>query len=191
MPPGDAARRRGLLVHRLLEVLPGVPDERRVEQAERLLAGTADPALAEAVLREAETVLADPALTRIFGAGSRAEVAIVGELSAETGRYAVSGRVDRLARDADGWHLVDFKTDRNVPDTATEVAPAYVLQMALYRRLLMDMEAGVPVSATLVFTSGAPVGGKAAGSGAKVVPLPAEMMENALEGLKIRANPVP
>ena len=54
--------------------------------------------------------------------------------------------------------------------------------MALYRRLLMDMEPGAPVSATLVFTgSEAP----------KVMPIPPAMMEQALESLGIRANPFP
>ncbi len=101
---------------------------------------------------------------KFFGPESRAEVAIVGELATEGGRYAVSGRIDRLAHDGAGWHLVDFKTDRAVPATPAEADPAYILQLALYRRLLMEMEPGAPVSATLVFTAGK--------DGPNVMPIP-------------------
>ena len=184
MPP-TAARLRGILLHRLLEILPRVPLSERPRAAERLLAGEIDdPALAASIRCEAEAVLLAPELERFFGPESRAEVAIVGELSTDKGRYAVSGRIDRLVRDGSGWHLADFKTDRNVPGGPSEVDAAYVLQMALYRRLLMDMEPGVAVSATLVFT-GDPEGKP------KVMPIPAEMMERALEALRIRGNPFP
>ncbi len=184
--PGDVARLRGILLHRLLEILPRVPPPERPQAAERLLAGELphDPALAASIRLEAEAVLAAPELESFFGPESRAEVAIVGELSTEKGRYAVSGRIDRLVRDGSGWHLADFKTDRLVPGGPAEADAAYVLQMALYRRLLMDIEPGVAVSATLVFT--ADPEGKP-----KVMPIPAEMMERALEALRIRGNPFP
>ena len=48
----------------------------------------------------------------------------------------------------------------------------------------MDMEPGVAVSATLVF-SGDPEGAP------KVMPIPPETMEQALAGLQICANPFP
>jgi ATP-dependent helicase/nuclease subunit A len=183
--PGDVARLRGNLVHRLLEILPRVPADDRSRVAGRLLAGesSADPVLRESIIREAVAVLSEPSLAKIFGEGSRAEVAIVGELSTEKGRYAVSGRIDRILRDTEGWHLVDFKTDRNVPAAAENADPAYVLQMALYRRLLMGMEPGAEVSATLVFSGGE--------AGPKVIPIPAAMMEQALADLGIPANPLP
>ena len=100
--------------------------------------------------REAEAVLAHPELASLFAGESRAEVAIVGNVATTKGEYAVSGRIDRLLRDQAGWHLVDFKTDRSLPASLAEIDPAYVLQLALYRRLLMDIEPGVPVNATLV-----------------------------------------
>ncbi len=108
----------------------------------------------------------------------------MGELQTEKGRYAVSGRIDRLLRDAAGWHLLDFKTDRKIPAEPAEIDPGHVLQLALYRRLLMDMEPGTEVSATLVFTGG-PEGVP------KPMPIPSAAMERALEGLAICANPFP
>ncbi len=180
--PGDAAMLRGRIVHLLLQFLPGVPADKRAAAAERLLAGEIDTAseLAATLRAEADAVLAHSDLKALFEGDSRAEVAIVGNVATANGDYAVSGRIDRLLRDATGWHLVDFKTDRGVPASPAEVDPAYVLQLALYRRLLMDIEPGVPVGATLVFAAGP-----------NVMPIPSEMMERALERLGVRANPIP
>ncbi len=128
--PGERGRLRGRLLHRLLQVLPAWPEPERPRAAERLI-GTEladEPDLLQTILAEAEAVLAAPELARFFGPESRAEVAIVGELSTARGQYAVSGRIDRLVRDAAGWHLLDFKTDRRVPATPAEADPAYILQ---------------------------------------------------------------
>ncbi len=180
--PGDSALLRGRTVHLLLQLLPLVPAAARTAAADRLLAGEHShaPDLARSFRHEAEAVLAHPVLQELFGGESRAEVAIVGNVATEGGDYAVSGRIDRLLRDAMGWHLFDFKTDRSVPASVAEVDPTYVLQLALYRRLLMDIEPGVPVGATLVFTVGP-----------NVMPIPPELMEKALERLGVRANPIP
>ena len=169
-------------MHLLLQFLPAISAAERAPAAERLLGGefTADPEQLHAVSREAEAVFMHPKLKDFFGAESRAEVDIVGTVSTERGPYSVSGRIDRLQRDASGWRLVDFKTDRTVPASIADVDPAYVLQLALYRRLLMDIEPGVPVAATLVYTTGP-----------NIVPIPAESMEKALAALGVRANPIP
>ena len=173
---------RGRLVHKLLQFLPGLPAEQRAEACERLLAAELDIAseLASNLRAETDAVLARPELAILLGSQSRAEVEIAGNLTTDNGDFSVSGRIDRLVRDTIGWHLVDFKTDRAVPDSVDRVDAAYILQMALYRKLLMDMEPGVPVDATLVFTAGP-----------KIMPIPAELMEQAAAELGIRANPVP
>jgi ATP-dependent helicase/nuclease subunit A len=180
-PAGDGLL-RGRLVHLLLEMLPRVPAKDRAALAERLLKGDLAhaPDLAGAFWSEAEKVLAHPALKDFFSTESRAEVAIVGYVAAESGIHSVSGRIDLLLRDLAGWHLVDFKTDRGVPAQPEKVDPTYVLQLALYRRLLMEMEPGANVAATLVYTA-AP----------KVMPIPTDLMEQALMKLGVRANPVP
>ena len=180
--PGDSAMLRGRIVHLLLQFLPGVPADKRAAAAERLLASEIDIAseLAATLRAEADAVLARPELAAFFGSQSRAEVAIVGNVATTNGDFAVSGRIDRLVRDRTGWHLIDFKTDRAVPDSVEKADAAYILQMGLYRKLLMDMEPGAAVNATLVFTAGP-----------KIMPIPAELMEQATAELGIHANPVP
>jgi ATP-dependent helicase/nuclease subunit A len=171
---------RGRALHRLLQILPNLPAETRQAAAERmLLSEVPDGDVAQEIWREAEAVMADPALAQLFGPESRAEVAIVGRVATERGEYAVSGQIDRLVRGPDGWSLLDFKTSRLVPETLEESEPAYVLQLALYRRLLMEMDPGADVAATLVWTAGP-----------KIMPIPAAALEKALAGLGIRAKPL-
>lgn len=178
----DLAILRGRLVHRLLQALPGTPGERRRVQAEHLLSSecVGDPGFFEDVWRETEAVLAEPALRDMFGPDSRAEVAIVGQVARENGDYAVSGQIDRLVRTPAGWRILDFKTDRAVPESADRADPAYVLQLALYRRLLMEMRAGAEVEAALVWTATP-----------KIMPIPARSMEQALAKLGIKALAFP
>jgi ATP-dependent helicase/nuclease subunit A len=173
---------RGRIMHRLLQALGGPGGSDRRGAAERLASReiVGPPELAKTMLREAEAVRAHPELAEAFGPESRAEVAIVGRVAAEAGEHAVSGQIDRLARTSDGWHLLDFKTNRSVPASLSEVDPAYILQLGLYRRLLMDMQPGASVRATLVYTAGP-----------NVMPIPAEAMERALAKLGVRGTAFP
>jgi len=175
----ESARRHGRLVHMLIQHLPAVSPGERADAAERLLARELpdDEAARIAIRGEAEAVIALPELADAFGPHSRAEIPIVGTLRTERGDYAVSGRMDRLVRERGGWHVVDFKTARAVPDTAD---PDLVLQVALYCRLLADMEPGAATRASLVWTAGP-----------KIMPVPSQEMERALEKLGIRATPFP
>lgn len=179
--PDPEALQRGRAVHLLLQYLPFVAPEQRAAAADRLLAGefAQSPDLAAALCDEVMAVLAHPALAGLFISEARSEVAIVGSVATTRGEYVVSGRIDWLLRDSTGWRLVDFKTDRRVPTSVSEVDPGYVLQLALYRKLLMEMQPGVPVSAALVYTAGP-----------NVVPVPEESLEKALETLGVRANTV-
>ena len=141
--------RRGRAIHKLLEVLPAVAPERRLETARRFLA--AEPALsidAEATAREAMTVLDDPAFCRVFGPGSRAEAPLVGRIGGEV----VSARIDRLALLADETLIVDFKSGRAPPADPARAPAAYLRQLARYVALLRQMRPDCPVRAALLWT---------------------------------------
>ena len=140
----EAARRRGILIHRLLQSLPGVAEERRGGGFARL-SGTRE------LRRRGCGADLGGGRTRfspirrslpLFGPDGRAEIDLVGRIATPGGDYAVSGRIDRLVRDAAGWRILDFKTDRAVPAGASAVDPAYVLQLAIYRRLIREIEPG-------------------------------------------------
>ncbi len=141
--PDDEASRKGRLVHRLFEVLPEIdPAERGARAAAwlRREADDLDEEARDAILASVEAALADPALAPLFGPGARAEIGIAGDVEAPDGSIvAVSGQIDRLVTTETDVLVVDFKTNRVVPDT---VPDAYVAQLSLYRRLLLTRAGG-------------------------------------------------
>ncbi|NQW09722.1 MAG: double-strand break repair helicase AddA [Alphaproteobacteria bacterium] len=155
----DDGRRfkRGSLLHRLLQMLPELPAERRAEAGRRFLArpihavGAAD---AEEWLAEALAVLDDPAFAPMFAAGSRAEVPIVGVVSGPDGPEVVSRRIDRMAVTDEAVLVVDFKTNRPPPRSIDAVPDIYLRQMATYRTLLAGLYPDRPVRAALLWTDG-------------------------------------
>jgi len=160
LPDAATALTRGRLVHGLLEYLPDLPPADRRAAAAIFLAS--EPGLETAgraaILGEVFAVLNDPDLAALFGAHSRAEVAIAGRLATGAGVFAVSGRIDRIAITGKAVLIADYKTNRTVPARPEEVDPAYILQMALYRRLLTESLAashsGRPLRALLIWTAG-------------------------------------
>ena len=151
----DVALLRGRLIHRLLESLPAIAESERETIGAAYLAAFAsdmDEAERAALVAEVMAVMSDPAFAPVFGAGSRAEVEIVGRITRASGEAAVSGRVDRLAVTREAVLIVDYKTNPPAPETLEAVPPAYVTQLALYRALLRRLYPGRRVDAALLWT---------------------------------------
>src|SRR6266852_3190806 len=93
--------KRGLLVHRLLQSLPELPESERAAAARRFLAlplhGLDEDTQAE-ICVETLAVLNDPALAELWGPDSQAEVPVVGLIpgSRPGTEHALSGQIDRL-----------------------------------------------------------------------------------------------
>ncbi len=149
------ARRRGALIHRLLQSLPDVAAERRPDIALRYLAHAA-PALSQAeretMAVEVLTVLGDPVFAPLFVAGSRAEAPIVGLLSLSGRKVSVSGQIDRLAVTSDRVLIADYKTNRPAPAALSDVPPAAIAQLALYAAVLGELYPGREQRAALIWT---------------------------------------
>ena len=151
---------RGTLTHALLEHLPALPRDTWPDAARRLLDARASDlprSLRAEIARETLVVLADPAFGDVFGAHSRAEVAIAAEIEQPSGRgppLRIAGQIDRLVMRERDVLIVDFKTNRPPPLTTGEVADAYVLQLAAYRLALSRLAGGRPVRAALLWTDG-------------------------------------
>jgi len=160
-PPADSplandhARRfgRGLLVHKLLQILPDLAPADRQQATQRYLEKPGfglDAPLREALAAEVNAILDNPAWSDLFGPSSRAEVPLVGEVE---GRR-VSGQIDRLAvLDTAVW-VVDYKTNRPPPRNLEDVPAAYGRQMAVYRSLLRQIYPKRPVCCALLWTEG-------------------------------------
>ena len=152
---GDADRRRGVLVHRLLERLPSRPAEQRVAAAQRFLAARGaefTQAECESMVAEVVGVLGEAGFATIFGPQARAEVPIVGRILDRAGAtIEVTGRIDRLVVSETEVWVVDFKSDRRAGGEA--IAESHVAQLAVYRRLLAPMFPGRTVRAFLLWTT--------------------------------------
>jgi ATP-dependent helicase/nuclease subunit A len=147
---------RGRLVHRLLQSLPDIPTERRVDAGWRFLdrAGAEFSAPErEAFLREVLALLDNGKFASLFAPGSRAEVPIIGRIHRH-GRptLAVSGQIDRLADTPDAILIADYKTNRPAPSRLEQVPHGYVRQLALYRHVLATLYPSRPVRAALIWT---------------------------------------
>jgi ATP-dependent helicase/nuclease subunit A len=154
---GRAARRRGRLIHKLLEVLPDLAPEQRPAAARRLLAQPLydlEKPAQEEILEATLGVLEDPRFAPLFGPGSRAEVPLSGLLGRGAEAKAITGQVDRLLVREDEVLVIDYKTNRPAPQREADVAPLYVRQMASYRAVLAEIYPGRAVRCALLWTEG-------------------------------------
>jgi ATP-dependent helicase/nuclease subunit A len=149
-----SAKERGVLLHRLIETLPRYTGDEIAAAAARYLANAAST-LPEservALASEALAVLRDPELAALLAMPGRSEVPVAGEIP-RAGREPlfVAGQIDRLIVTPDRITILDFKSDRPVP----EKAPAsYVTQLALYRALLGRIFLDRTVDCALVWTA--------------------------------------
>jgi ATP-dependent helicase/nuclease subunit A len=145
--------KRGLLVHRLLQVLPELPAGDREDTARGFLALPAHGLSTEEqdeIRRETLAVLGHPDFAAIFGPGSQAEVPLVGLVEG----HALSGQIDRLVVEKDRVLVVDFKTFRPPPATEAEVAPIYLRQLALYQAALGQIYPKHQIRCALLWTEG-------------------------------------
>ena len=145
--------KRGLLVHRLLQSLPELPQAEREAAARRFLALPTHGLPADEqddICEETLAVLRHPDFAALFGPGSQAEVPLVGLI----GGHALSGQIDRLVVDENRVSIVDYKTMRPVPANEDEVAPLYLRQLAIYRAALARIYPGRDISCALLWTQG-------------------------------------
>jgi ATP-dependent helicase/nuclease subunit A len=167
--------RRGLIIHRLLQLLPDLPATGRRAAAASLLAreieltGEQRAEMAAAAL----AVLEDDAFAAVFGPGSRAEAAVAGAAAGLPPGLAVSGRVDRLLVQPDRVLVVDFKTNRPAPARIEDADPAYLTQMAVYAAVLAEIFPGRRIEAALVWTDGP-----------KLMPVPENIVTQTLARLR-------
>lgn len=152
-PPGAGAEaaRRGVLIHRLLERLPEVPQASRAEAAARWLARNARD-LGEAARAEiagaAIRVLAEPQWADLFGPNSLAEVPVAGVV----GDRVVAGAIDRLLIEPGRIRVIDYKTARRPPARLEDVPVAILRQMAAYAAALEAAYPGHVVDVAVLYT---------------------------------------
>ncbi len=150
----EAALRRGRLMHRLLEHLPGRDPSEWEELAPALLGFGEDMAAPDdalALLREIRPVLTAHDLRYLFGDDALAEADITAEL-AELNGARISGTVDRLVITSDRVLAIDFKTNAAVPDRPQEVPEGILRQMGTYLAALRQIYPDHAVEVAILWT---------------------------------------
>ncbi len=152
-PPGtgQAAARRGILMHKLLERLPELESGQRLDAAQAWLARAASElgaAERTEMAKAALAVLAHPDWQELFSPAALAEVPI----AALVGTRMVAGTIDRLLVTPERIWLVDFKTARRPPAALDEMPVAVLRQMAAYVAALEASFPGRKVEAAVLYT---------------------------------------
>lgn len=154
LEPGKEQKKyqRGTLIHRLLELLPALPEAQRESAATQFLSQPAyglDAATVSAWAGEALSIIKAPEFARLFAPGSLAEAPLVGTI----GTTGISGQVDRLVISDKEVLVVDYKSNLTVPSGPDSVPTAYVRQMAAYREILRNIYPDRPVRCALLWTA--------------------------------------
>lgn len=153
-PPPDAARRaaarRGTALHRLFELVPGLPLPRRDVVARAWCQLNVPDLDADDLVATMAAVLDDPEFAAVFAPGALTEAPV----AAVVGEAVIAGSIDRLLVTETDVLAVDFKTGSRVPAGLDAVPPAHVAQMAAYATALAAVFPGRQVRAALLYTAG-------------------------------------
>jgi ATP-dependent helicase/nuclease subunit A len=170
------ARRRGGLIHLLLQYLPGIAAPERRDAARRFLsvrAACLDERARYTLAEEALKVIDLPDLAGLFGPGSKSEVPVAGQFALGQRMIEVAGQIDRIGEDEKYILVADYKTGS--PYALDETPAAYLTQMALYRGVLAPLWPNRTLRMLLIWTQGP-----------RVVTVPAERLDAALAGFVAR-----
>jgi len=144
---GKFGTQRGVLIHKLLEILPDVGEGRREKTAFRYLEKEGIPK--EMALGMIQCVQKNlTAFPDLFGPYSKGEVPVMGYL----GESLLSGQIDRLVVREDHVLIVDFKTHGVVPKSLDDISKTYLKQMAVYHAALSQIYPERPILCGILWT---------------------------------------
>ncbi|RKF13390.1 double-strand break repair helicase AddA [Roseovarius spongiae] len=171
-PEEDAAKRWGRQVHLLLEVLPGHPAADWPAEAARLFSAgpdAADASTQAALLAEAAGVLTAHGDGPLFAHGALTEAPVTATLP-ELGGARIHGAIDRLIVAPDHVLIVDFKSNRTIPDGPDACPSGILRQMGAYAAALAQIYPDRRIDAAILWTRTA-----------QLMPLPRALIAQALQ----------
>ena len=142
----EVGRLRGTVLHALLEHMPATDPSLWPDLARSVVPDGMDPAQ---LLQEAAGVLAMPEAVALFAPGSLAEVTLTADLN---GRQMV-GTLDRVIVGEDAVFAIDFKSNRQVPDTAERVPDGILRQMGAYAHALAQIYPDKRIETAILWTA--------------------------------------
>lgn len=136
----ETAKAFGTVVHALLEA-PGIG-------ARALQESDLSDDLKEQSQIQADRIRSDPDLAWLFAEDVLAEVPI----TAQFGKHRVHGTIDRLHITPDVIQIVDFKTNRMVPDTAEQTPDGVLRQMGAYAHAIAQIYPDRAIKLSILWT---------------------------------------
>lgn len=149
---GQSRFRRGVLTHKLFQILPDLPKESREKAALNFLNRTAHDlgaSIHKEIVNETLKILNDPVFADVFGENSLAEVPVSGDMGNGT---KISGQIDRLIIGHKNIIIVDFKTNRPSPRHEKDIPAAYIKQLKAYKTALSMIYPDKDILCALLWT---------------------------------------
>ena len=144
---GEFGTQRGVLIHKLLEILPTVEKNLREKASLRFL--EKEQISKDIALEMAKSVLkVFDAYPDLFSPHSQGEVPVMGMV----GGALLSGQIDRLIINEDHILIIDYKTHSHAPQGLKDIPPSYLKQMALYQATLTQIYPEHPILCGLLWT---------------------------------------
>ncbi|HPD82309.1 MAG: double-strand break repair helicase AddA [Alphaproteobacteria bacterium] len=150
----DGRFKRGNITHKLLQILPDLPESARKQAAENYVAEPAhhlSKDVQHSIVSEVMQILQNPEFAPIFGSRSVAEAPITGLL--DNGRL-VCGQIDRLCITDDAVLIIDYKSNRPAPKEAKDVPKVYFNQMQAYADVMRAIYPKHTIKCALLWTDG-------------------------------------
>ena len=147
--------KRGNLIHKLLQFLPGIPEEDWEKTIKKFLVQPAhglEKETQDNIKKEILNILYHPDFSPIFGVGSMAEVPVTGMIK---GNVLVSGQIDRLLVADNEVFIVDYKTNRLSPKQEKDIPDIYKKQMQGYAEVIREIYPNKKIRAALLWTDDA------------------------------------
>jgi ATP-dependent helicase/nuclease subunit A len=132
------ARTRGIVIHKLLELLVNIKPMQRRQAADNFLKNYNLPLETQRLyITEVFNLINHPEFSVLLSSEGLSEVPIIGYLK-DFNNLAISGQIDRMVITPTTVLIADYKTDRNLSKD-THLSKQYLLQMALYKHALYHL----------------------------------------------------
>ncbi|MBQ8785469.1 MAG: double-strand break repair helicase AddA [Alphaproteobacteria bacterium] len=141
--------KRGEIIHKLLQFLPTISKDKQIQTITDFLQQKAPDFIetdVEKICKEITFLLNNKEFGKVFGANSKAEVPIMGEVDGKI----ISGQIDRLIIDDNQVIIVDYKTNKNVPD---KIPAVYVSQLNAYKKLMKKIYPQKEIKTYILWTN--------------------------------------
>ena len=155
-------RKRGMIMHNLLQLLPSQREADLLELAKTMIryhvpAFDSDNEIEKLALffvQQIEAMKRDEQIAPLLMQEGKSELPIQGVLQGKGQKnFFVSGQIDRVVISEDEVHIIDYKTDRLMSKEAKDIKVDYIKQLALYQALMQQIYPTKKAKASILWTS--------------------------------------